>query len=132
MQHEIERLSKVLKAETGDPYLGKKLFTAQCAKCHTLFGQGGQIGPDLSMIGKKASRENLFESILLPSKAVADQYVTWIVETGKGQTLTGLIVEDTAEAVTIRDANGNSATENTVSGSMPRSITMTSIRDIRS
>ena len=53
---------------------------AQCLKCHTVRGIGGQVGPDLSMIGKKASRENLFESILLPSKAIADQYVQWQIE----------------------------------------------------
>ena len=36
------------------------------------------------MIGKKASKENLFESILMPSKAIADQYVTWKVDTDSG------------------------------------------------
>ena len=36
----------------------------QCLKCHTVRGQGGSIGPDLSMIGKKASRENLYDSLL--------------------------------------------------------------------
>jgi putative heme-binding domain-containing protein len=78
----------------------------QCAKCHMVRGQGGQIGPDLSMIGKKASRENLLESILLPSKAVADQYVNWQIETGKGLVLNGLIVEETPQYVVLRDANG--------------------------
>ena len=60
----------------------------QCLKCHSVRGVGGNIGPDLSMIGKKASRENLFESILYPSKAVADQYVAWQIETKKGVTMT--------------------------------------------
>src|SRR5262249_50292968 len=65
----------------GNAKHGQELLAAsvtsnlQCLKCHTVRGVGGQIGPDLSMIGKKASRENLFESILLPSKAIADQYV---------------------------------------------------------
>jgi putative membrane-bound dehydrogenase-like protein len=96
----------------GDVQRGKQLFAAsfkgdmQCMKCHTVRGSGGQIGPDLSMVGKKASRENLFESILYPSKAIADQYLTWIIETTKGQTLSGLLVEETPEAVTLRDGNG--------------------------
>ena len=79
-------------------------------KCHTVRGQGGQIGPDLSMIGKKASRENLFESILYPSKAIADQYVTWVIDTKKGQTLTGLIVSETKDQIVLRDANGKDTT----------------------
>jgi putative membrane-bound dehydrogenase-like protein len=101
-----------LATSRGDAKRGQNLLAAsvksdlQCLKCHTVRGIGGQIGPDLSMIGKKASRENLFESILLPSKAIADQYVTWNIETKKGVTVSGLIVEETPEFVTIRDANG--------------------------
>jgi putative heme-binding domain-containing protein len=101
-----------LAGRKGNAKHGQELLAAsvtsniQCLKCHTVRGVGGQIGPDLSMIGKKASRENLFESILLPSKAIADQYLTWNIETKKGVTVSGLIVEETPEFVTIRDANG--------------------------
>ena len=49
------------------------------------------------MIGKKGSRENLFESILPPSKAIADQYVSWKIDTLDGQTITGLLVAGDAE-----------------------------------
>jgi putative membrane-bound dehydrogenase-like protein len=101
-----------LAARKGDAVHGKQLLITsakndmQCLKCHTVRGVGGQIGPDLSVIGKKASRENLFESILYPSKAIADQYVSWVVTTKKGLSITGLIVEETPEFVTLRDANG--------------------------
>jgi putative membrane-bound dehydrogenase-like protein len=101
-----------LASRRGDAKHGQQILAAsttgnlQCLKCHTVRGVGGQIGPDLSMIGKKASRENLFESILLPSKAIADQYLTWNIETKKGVTVSGLIVEETPEFVTVRDANG--------------------------
>jgi putative membrane-bound dehydrogenase-like protein len=101
----------VLAARKGDPARGKQLLAAsakndlQCLKCHTVQGTGGNVGPDLSVIGKKASRENLIESILYPSKAIADQYVNWVIETKAGVVLTGLIVEETPESVTLRDAN---------------------------
>jgi putative heme-binding domain-containing protein len=101
-----------LAARRGDASRGKQFLAVsakndvQCLKCHTVRGVGGAIGPDLSVIGKKASRENLFESILYPSKAIADQYVQWQVETKKGQVLSGLIVEETPDFVTLRDANG--------------------------
>lgn len=91
---------------------GQKLWEAsvksdlQCARCHLVGGQGGRIGPDLSLIGVKASRENLYDSILQPGKAIADQYLTHVVTTTKGQTLSGLLVEETAEGLTLRDANG--------------------------
>jgi putative membrane-bound dehydrogenase-like protein len=102
----------VLAARKGDAARGKRLLDGslrgnlQCLKCHTVRGVGGQVGPDLSMIGKKASRQNLFESILYPSKAIADQYVVWQVDTLRGQALAGLLVEETPEALVLRDAEG--------------------------
>ncbi|MFO0844653.1 MAG: PVC-type heme-binding CxxCH protein [Gemmataceae bacterium] len=102
----------VLAARHGDVGRGKALLAGsvkdnlQCLKCHTVRGVGGQVGPDLSMIGKKASRENLIESILYPSKAIADQYVQWVVQTSKGVTVQGLLVEETPDAVVLRDAEG--------------------------
>jgi putative heme-binding domain-containing protein len=101
-----------LAARRGDAARGKQLLAdslkgeSQCLKCHTVQGVGGQVGPDLSMIGKKASRENLYESILSPSKAIADQYVNWQIATTRGVVLSGLIVEEKPDAITLRDANG--------------------------
>jgi putative membrane-bound dehydrogenase-like protein len=101
-----------LLARQGDPKRGKELMAAsikndlQCLKCHTVSGAGGQIGPDLTVIGKKASKQDLIESILNPSKAVADQFVNWQIETKKGLSLSGLIVEETPSALTLRDGNG--------------------------
>lgn len=101
-----------LVTHKGNAERGRQLMNAtatndmQCLKCHTIQGKGGAIGPDLSMIGKKGSRENLFESILNPSKAIADQYITWLIETSKGQLIAGLLVEENDQAVTLRDGNG--------------------------
>src|SRR5262249_47351702 len=61
-----------LAKRNGDAARGKTVWNAsvtgaaQCAKCHMVRGVGGQVGPDLSMIGKKSAREALYESILLP------------------------------------------------------------------
>jgi putative heme-binding domain-containing protein len=105
---DIAKLAKL----HGNVERGKKFLAAtakndlQCMKCHTIHGLGGQIGPDLSQIGKKASRENLFESILYPSKAIADQFVTWNIVTKDGKSVSGLLIEETGEHILIRDANG--------------------------
>ncbi len=102
----------VLAARRGDPERGKQILAstltndAQCMKCHAVRGVGGKIGPDLATIGTKASRENLFESILFPSKAIADQYVQWDVTTTRGTTVSGLLIEDKPDHVLLRDANG--------------------------
>jgi putative heme-binding domain-containing protein len=96
----------------GDKGNGMKVYLAsfkgeaQCMKCHKVKNEGGDIGPDLSLIGKKGSKENLFESILMPSKAIADQYANWKVDTEDGASVTGLLVKETPTEWTIRDANG--------------------------
>ncbi len=101
-----------LAQRKGNAEHGRQLLLAsaksdlQCMKCHTIRGQGGNVGPELSVIGKKASRDNLFESILYPSKAIADQYYSWIITTKKGVSYTGLIVEETPDRISMRDANG--------------------------
>ncbi len=105
-----------LAKRTGDATRGKAVWNAslagasQCAKCHTVRGVGGQVGPDLSSIGKKASRENLYESILIPSKAIADQYIQHSVTTTADVTVSGLLISDTPTAITLRDANGKDTT----------------------
>jgi len=102
----------ILAKRAGDATRGRNILAAslkneaQCLKCHTVRGLGGQVGPDLSMIGKKASRENLIESILLPSKAIAEQYIQYSIETKTGQQLLGLVVQQNASQLTLRDANG--------------------------
>jgi len=104
------------KRALGNVEKGKAVLTAsltgnaQCLKCHTVRGIGGQVGPDLSMIGKKGSRENIFESLLQPSKAIADQYVQLQVTTAAGLTVSGLPIAETAKDLTLRDANGKDTT----------------------
>src|SRR5262249_21725283 len=56
------------------------------------------------------SKENLFESILLPSKAIADQYLQWKVTTLDEKSVSGLLVAETDKEITLRDANGKDHT----------------------
>ena len=92
--------------ERGYAVLEKTLKNdAACLKCHTINKVGGAVGPDLSVIGSKASRENLLESILYPSRAIADQYIQWIVETKSGQVINGIVIEETPDYLLLRDVN---------------------------
>lgn len=104
--------SSELAKRAGNPGRGKALLDSsakndlQCIKCHMIDGLGGRIGPDLSQIGKKASRENLLDSLLTPSKAIADQYLVHAVSTKGGLVVSGLLLEETPDALVLRDANG--------------------------
>lgn len=87
----------------GDPNRGKTLFetTATCAKCHVVREKGKQVGPDLSEIGSKLSREALFVDILDPSAGINHDYETYTVVLADGNLLTGIKTSDTNDAVTI-------------------------------
>ncbi len=86
---------------------GKIVFntTGTCVKCHTIAGVGKEVGPNLSEIGDKATRDFLYESILFPSAAIAHNYETFRLDLENGTSVTGLITSETADSVTIKSAD---------------------------
>jgi putative membrane-bound dehydrogenase-like protein len=92
----------------GNTARGEKVFrtTGKCATCHVVNGDGKDVGPNLSEIGKKLSREAVWESILYPSAAISHNYETYVVELKSGATETGLMASDAADAVTLKGADG--------------------------
>jgi putative heme-binding domain-containing protein len=82
---------------------GAALFTQHCATCHTLFGQGNKVGPDLTSADRK-SRAFLVSNIVDPSAIIRPEFAAYVVVTTDGRILTGLVVEATPQAVTLLDA----------------------------
>jgi putative heme-binding domain-containing protein len=94
----------VLLERQGDPQRGKTVFetTGTCAKCHVVNGQGKEVGPNLSEIGGKLSREAMFESILYPSAGISHNYEAYTLVTTDGNVVTGIITSQTPETVAIK------------------------------
>jgi putative heme-binding domain-containing protein len=95
----------------GDPAAGRKLFfdpkgKVQCARCHTIGGEGGRIGPGLDRIAARRSPEFIMESILEPSKDIAPEYETVAVADKSGRVLTGLRINETNFNIQLREENG--------------------------
>lgn len=91
----------------GDIARGKAVFLRQettCVLCHQIDDQGKDFGPALSEIGSKLGKDALYESILDPSSGISFDYEAWEIETRSGDEFFGIIVNETAEAVTIKDA----------------------------
>ena len=105
----FQRLEHDVKAQ-GDPARGEVIYrrpALQCMACHALGGGGGLVGPDLSSIGVTAPTDYLIESLLKPEKAVKDGYALVRIVRRDGSLMTGLQVQETGEAVLVRDAAGN-------------------------
>lgn len=94
----------------GDPQRGRELFLTsaglQCRNCHRVAGQGRSVGPDLDGIGRKYSSAELLTSVLAPSQKIEPKYRTWLAETASGRVYSGLLVDESAEEVTLREATG--------------------------
>jgi putative heme-binding domain-containing protein len=72
------------------------------------------VGPDLSEIGSKLSKEALHVSILDPSAGISHNYESYTALTDSGQVVVGLLVSQTEDMVILKDAQG-------IERAMPRS-----------
>jgi putative membrane-bound dehydrogenase-like protein len=102
-QTRIRNVHTALGQGKGDRAAGYALFKQHCASCHTLFGEGNKIGPDLTTADRK-SREFLVLNIVDPSAVIRPEFTAYTLLTTDGRLLTGLIVESTPQAVTLVDA----------------------------
>lgn len=96
---------------SGDPEAGRQLFfdekaKVQCAKCHSIGGKGGRIGPALDRIASRRSGQYIVESILLPSKDIDPQYESVQAVTAQGRIIKGLRVNETNFSLQLREENG--------------------------
>jgi putative heme-binding domain-containing protein len=81
---------------------GKRLFNeAGCAQCHRFGRDGGVVGPDLSAVGSRFDRRALLESIIEPSKVIAEPYRTTTMTLKSGAILDGRIVAEDATTFSI-------------------------------
>lgn len=85
----------------ADLQRGRSFFTALCASCHALYGEGGRIGPDLTGSGR-ANLDYLLENILDPSGVVSADFRMSALTLHDGRVLSGVIAGQTSRAVTLR------------------------------
>ncbi len=105
------RYAKVLKDENVKPDLarGRTLFSEQCASCHKFAGMGTQVGPDLnSVLGR--SPEQLLGDVLLPSQTITVGYEYYVVDMLDGASYSGVIANESATSITIREQEGKEST----------------------
>ncbi len=102
---DLERMGRLLAEGTGSPILGRTVFRTTCATCHTLFGEGGQIGPDLTSHDRSDPRA-LLVHVVNPSATIREGYETTVIVTDDGRTLSGFVVGEDPGLVVLRMADG--------------------------
>jgi putative membrane-bound dehydrogenase-like protein len=102
----IERYKKRLEGETlarADRSAGRVVFQQTCAQCHRLFGEGGQIGPDLTGSNRN-DVHYVLENIIDPGATVSGDYRLTNFFTRKGRLISGIIIEQSDRAITVQTA----------------------------
>lgn len=94
----------VTSLANGDVRRGQLVFNspkAGCSACHAIGYLGGNIGPDLSRIGKIRTERDLLESLVFPSVSFVRSYEPILILTNSGKQYNGLIRRETADEITL-------------------------------
>ena len=94
-----------LAEKPGDVVLGKEVFTKNCIVCHTLEGQGGKVGPELTGVGARPKADILMQ-ILDPNRSVEGTYREWSATSNDGDLVSGRLMTESTTTVEILDATG--------------------------
>ena len=101
----IDRMRSTLAEAHGDPYAGRAVFTRVCGQCHKVYGEGQEVGPDLTGNGR-GSYDQLLSNVFDPSLVIGASYQATIVATADGRILTGLLEEDSDRRVVLKLQGG--------------------------
>ncbi len=101
----VFEMRDLVRKTPGDPHKGVEVFKKVCAQCHKMYGEGVDVGPDITANGR-SDFEQLLSNVFDPSLVIGAGYQATLVTTAKGQVLTGLLVEDSPQRVVLKLQGG--------------------------
>jgi putative membrane-bound dehydrogenase-like protein len=88
----------------ADRINGRRVYAQHCGACHKLFGEGGDIGPDLTG-SQRTNLDYVLENVLDPSAIVPREYRVTNFTLTDGRLVSGIVTAETPDGVTVRTAN---------------------------
>lgn len=102
---EIARFKKLIADKGyGDTRRGRAVFSRTCVQCHTLFGEGGKLAPDITG-SNRADLDYILLNVIDPNAVIPNDYRTWNVETKDDRSITGIVTKQDDNAITVVTAN---------------------------
>ena len=105
MRSEVKRLMAIVEAASGNPKKGKVLYMENCGKCHTLFTEGGKVGPDLTSF-KRDNLERVMINVVNPSLEIREGFENYIIITTDGRVVNGFLADKDNQVVVLRGVDG--------------------------
>ncbi len=102
---EMIRLRKVITSGAGDAEQGILHFKTRCASCHQFFGEGQDIGPDLTGY-ERHNLEFWLPAIVDPGLELREGYLNYVATMKDGRVVAGFMHEQASNTVTLRDMAG--------------------------
>ena len=104
---QITKFKKLLTPDvmkSADLSKGRFVYSKNCASCHRLYDDGGDIGPALTG-SQRSNLDYVLENVLDPSAVVAREYQMVKIDTQGGRTINGIVKQETEKALTIQTPN---------------------------
>lgn len=83
---------------------GREVFSRTCQRCHALYGEGLDIGPDITG-ANRADLDYLLQNMIDPNAIIPNEYRMTVVSTTDGLLLNGIAVEEDDESLVLRGEN---------------------------
>ena len=100
---EIEKYKRIAELRTSEPNnlsKGRALFNRVCVQCHKLYGEGGEIGPDITGSDRR-NLEYIISNIIDPNAEIPNDYRTTIVRLKDDRVLVGVIRSREGKSITV-------------------------------
>lgn len=89
----------------ADATAGKLVYAATCGACHKLFGEGQNVGPDITG-SNRADLNYLLENVLDPNGVIGKEYQLNLFTLKDGRVMGGIVKEESEAAVKIAMMGG--------------------------
>jgi putative heme-binding domain-containing protein len=101
----IGEMRTLIRKNPGDPHKGREVFKKVCGQCHKIYGEGEEVGPDITVNGR-SSFEQLLSNVFDPSLVIGASYQARTILTTEGRVVTGLVAEESDQRVVLKVQGG--------------------------
>ena len=101
----ITEMRTHIRQNKGDALAGEAVFKKVCAQCHKMYGDGVDVGPDITLNGRNDYTQ-LLSNVFDPSLVIGAGYRSYTVATEDGRVINGLLAEESPQRIVLKVQGG--------------------------